>query len=318
MQPFVFLTENQTAALISISEAVLACEAVLVEQGRGQASLSDPAAMFLSGDTSLPVKFKTKGGYLPGLEVCGFRIVGDLGRDGDLGEHHFCLLLDPLTAEPRGLIAQTELHRIRTAACGLLAVRALKTQATRRVALIGAGKIGAQFARGFHELFPELTLVVASRRLETAQDLADRVRRHGCSVEAMAIPDAVASCEAVVALSTALEPIMAAEAFRPGMTIVGMGEYHELPVGVLHAADRFIVDDLGFASVLGSLSHWLAREEITPDAAAARVDGTLSGLMAGRDAGRLAEADRVLAIVQGLAIADLAIADICRRKIQQI
>jgi alanine dehydrogenase len=316
MQSFVFLDEHETAALLNMGEVVETCEAVLHEQGTGQASLSDPAAMFLAADAATPTKFKVKGGYLAGLGACGFRVVGDLGHDGGLGEHHFCLLLDPVTAKPRGLIAQTELHRMRTAACGLVALRQLGASKMENVALIGAGRIGAYFASGFHEIFPDKTLIVASRRLETASELARSVAAKG-NVKAMEISDAVAAADGIVTLTTATSPVMSAEDFRAGMTIVGMGEYHELPIGLLQQADRFFVDDLGFASVLGSLSHWLKRSEVTRDEAAARVDGTLGSVVAQKMTGRRSDDERVLAIVQGLAIADLALADRCRRKIEE-
>ncbi|MDB5651520.1 MAG: Ornithine cyclodeaminase, partial [Hyphomicrobiales bacterium] len=304
--------EHETAALLTMSEVVETCEAVLREQGLGQASLSDPAAMFLAADIATPTKFKVKGGYLAGLGACGFRVVGDLGHDGDLGENHYCLLLDPVTAKPRGLIAQTELHRMRTAACGLVALKHLGAADMQTVALIGAGRIGAYFARGFRDIFPDKQLIVASRRIETARDLATET-----GAQAMTIADAVATAQGIVALTTATEPVMTTAEMRPGVTIVGMGEYHELPAGLLQVADRFFVDDLGFASVLGSLSRWLARGDTTREAAAANLDGTLGAIVARKAEGRRSPHEKVLAIVQGLAIADLALADRCRRKIQE-
>jgi ornithine cyclodeaminase len=314
MQPFLFLDEQATSSLLTMREVVETCEAVLLDQGLGRARLSEPAAMFLAGDPDKPTHFKVKGGYLPGLDSCGFRVVGDLGPDGRFGECHYCLLLDPSTAQPRALVAQTELHRMRTAACGLVALRHLGATATRTVALVGAGRIGAYFAQGFHEVFPDRRLMIASRRFETATALADRIRTPEHWVEAASVEDAVASAEAVLALTSASEPVVGAGALRPGMTIVGMGEHHELPVGLLRQADRFIVDDFGFASVLGSLSAWLARGEIEKEDAARRVDATLGSIIAKRAIGRRAESDRILAIVQGLAIADLGLTEMCRRR----
>jgi ornithine cyclodeaminase/alanine dehydrogenase-like protein (mu-crystallin family) len=314
VQPFLFLDEAETASLITMQEAVATCEAVLREQGEGTALLSDPAAMFVEGDPAAPVKFKIKGGALRGLDVCGLRIVGDIGKDGCIGEHHYCLLLDPVTAIPRGLIAQTELHRIRTAACALAALRKLAASSTRTVAIIGAGKIGALFAKGFHDVFPDMRLIVSSRRIEPAQAVAEQVRASGHAADAMSIADAAAQADAIVAITTATEPVIDASALRPGVTIIGMGEYHELPVSLLHAADRFIVDDFGFASMLGSLSYWISTGGVSREAAQARVAATLSLAIAGKASGRTSDSEKIVAIVQGLAIADLALADLCRRR----
>jgi ornithine cyclodeaminase/alanine dehydrogenase-like protein (mu-crystallin family) len=312
--PFLFLDEQATASLLSMKEVVETCEAVLLDQGAERARLSEPAAMFLTGDPDQPTRFKVKGGYLPGLDSCGFRIVGDVGPDGEFGECHYCLLLDPSTAQPRALVAQTELHRMRTAACGLVALRHLAAPATRRIALVGAGRIGAWLAAGFHDVFPGSTLVIGSRRIEGAIAMADRVRSASRAVEAASVQDAVASADAVVTLTSAVEPVIEAELLRPGMTIVGMGEHHELPIGLLRQADRFIVDDFGFAATLGSLSAWLARGDIDREEAAARVDATLGAIVAKRAIGRRSDSDKILAIVQGLAIADLALTEMCRRR----
>jgi ornithine cyclodeaminase/alanine dehydrogenase-like protein (mu-crystallin family) len=270
MQQFVFLDEQATAALLTMKDVVETCEAVLRDQGCGEAHLSDPAAMFLMGDPEQPTRFKVKGGYLPGLGSCGFRIVGDIGEDGQFGEQHYCLLLDPSTGKARALVAQTELHRMRTAACALVALRHLVSPTTRTVTILGAGRIAAKFAAGFHDIFPDWTLIIASRRIESATALADHVRTASRQVEVASIPDAVVSADAIVALTSATEPVIAADVLRPGMTIIGMGEHHELPVGLLRQADRFIVDDFGFASVLGSLASWLAHGDVTSEEAAAR------------------------------------------------
>ena len=76
-----------------------------------------------------------------------------------------------------------------------------------------------------------------------------------------------------------------------------------------------MVDDLGFASALGSLSVWIGAGAVTYADAEALVSATLAGVVAEREVGRRTEDDRVLAIVQGLAIADLGLAEVCRRKI---
>ena len=142
---FLFLDEPQTETLLSMVEVVRICEAALTEMGRKVATLSVPQAMFLEGDKTAPTLFKVKGGYMPSLDACGFRVVGDVGVDGAAGEYHFCYLLDPQTGRPRALVAHTALHRMRTAACGLIALRALTASNTETFALIGAGKIGAPF-----------------------------------------------------------------------------------------------------------------------------------------------------------------------------
>jgi ornithine cyclodeaminase/alanine dehydrogenase-like protein (mu-crystallin family) len=48
--------------------------------------------------------------------------------------------------------------------------------------------------------------------------------------------------------------------------------------------------------------------------AAARVNATLGAIIAKRATGRRSDTDKILAIVQGLAIADLGLSEMCRRR----
>jgi ornithine cyclodeaminase/alanine dehydrogenase-like protein (mu-crystallin family) len=312
---FLFLDEPQTETLLSMVEVVRICEAALTEMGRKVATLSVPQAMFLEGDKTAPTLFKVKGGYMPSLDACGFRVVGDVGVDGAAGESHFCYLLDPQTGRPRALVAHTALHRMRTAACGLIALRALTASNTETFALIGAGKIGRHFARGFGEMFPGKRLLIASRRPETAAQLAgEAASASACIVATESVSAALREAQSVVALTSSSVPLFSADEIRPGMTVIGMGEHHELPAGLLHSADRFVVDDVGFASVLGSLAAWIKTGQVSKDDAAKRVDATLGSIIAGVETGRRTDSEMILCIVQGLSIADLALSELCRRK----
>jgi alanine dehydrogenase len=311
---FLFLDETKTASLLSMGEAVRICELALADMGQGNAALSTPQAMFLEGEKTAPVLFKVKGGYLPSLDACGFRVVGDIGEDGAGGESHFCYLADPKTGAPRALVAHTAIHRMRTAACGLIAFRTLAPSNAETFALIGAGRIGSHLAAGFREQFPGKRLLIASRRRESAAQLAAKFRSPAI-VPADDVRAALKESQAVVVLTTSATPVLSAEDFRPGMVVIGMGEHHELPVELFKKADRFIVDDIGFASVLGSLAAWIRLREVGKDEAERRVDATLGGIVAGKTQGRRSNTEKILCIVQGVAIADIALSEFCRRKV---
>jgi alanine dehydrogenase len=314
--PFQYLDEATTSGLMTMADAVAACEAVLTEMGRGLASLSQPPAMFLGGAPELPTHFKVKGGYLPSLGACGFRVVGDVGEDGREGEHHYCYLLDPRTAMPVALVAQTRLHRMRTAACGLIALKHLVDRdRPTTVALVGAGRIAAEVVAGFAHVFPGGRLIVASRQAESAAALVSGHRAPGAEIVAAAsVREAVVQSDAILTLTSSRSPVIDPEDFREGMTICGMGEHGELPAGLFRQADRFVVDDLAFAKVLGSVSSWIRAGEIDEVEIDRRPRIPLGEIVAGAAVGRTNQNQRILAIVQGLAIADLAIAKACLDK----
>lgn len=311
---FVLLDESRTRALVSMSDALEVCGAVMADLSEGRAVLSEPAAQFLKADAAAPTLFKVKGGHVPSLGACGFRIVGDVGPDGEIDEQHYCYLLDPRSAVPLGLIAQTHIHRLRTAASGLLAARLLAARPDPTVALIGAGRIGRCLAEGFAEAMPGARLLVASRRAESARAVATAV---GGPVSACdSIAEAAAAADVVIALSTARSPIPGLETLREGQAVIGMGEYHELSHGLLDQADRFFADDLEFAGVLGSAAAWLDEGLLTAPALRQRLSGSVGAVVAGRVPGRTAPGERILAIVQGIAVADIALAELCRRRVR--
>lgn len=314
---FTILSEDITASLIDMREAIDAMRVVYSDFGSKSATLSTPVAMWVRGHPTPETLFKVKGGRVASLAACGFRVVGDVGPDGVNGEHHYCYLLDEMTAVPRALVAQTHLHRMRTAACGLVAARALTALDDPTVALIGAGKIGRHIAEGFKIAFPRGRLLIASRRKESAVEMASGMQAYCPGCQAVdSVADAVQLADTVIAITTAEAPIFGLEMFKAGMTIVGMGEHHELSFGLLERADGFFTDDILFATTLGSGAAWVRRQEIGLEALKARETASIGAVVAGLATGRRNDADRILSIVMGFAIGDLALAEICRRKAQ--
>lgn len=311
MSGFTIIDEATTERLLTMRDGIEIVRRVFEDVGRNGIGVSEPAALFLTADAAGPTHFKVKGGHVPSFDVCGFRIAGDVGEEI---ERHNCYLLDPVTAEPLGLVAQTHLHRLRTAASGLFTARILCDRPDPVVVLIGAGRIGTCLAEGFRQVFATGTLRLVARRPERARALVERL--NDPAIHAYETAEAAAEgADLVIALSAAREPVIAPDLFAPGTTIIGMGEHHELPHGLLALADRFFVDEFGFATVLGSLSHWIRSGLVTREDAQARLTATIGEVVTGGAVGRRDGKERILAIVQGLAVADIAFAEACRRRV---
>jgi ornithine cyclodeaminase/alanine dehydrogenase-like protein (mu-crystallin family) len=95
---------------------------------------------------------------------------------------------------------------------------------------------------------------------------------------------------------------------KPGAVVCSMGGSNELDYGVLLEAQRLIVDDADFASEVGDGGAWIAQGRLTREAFFARIDAFACEIAAGVKPGRLSAQDRVVAIVQGMAIGDVAFA----------
>jgi alanine dehydrogenase len=95
---------------------------------------------------------------------------------------------------------------------------------------------------------------------------------------------------------------------EPGSFLCSMGETEEVDIAVLDDVDRFIVDEFEYATLLGDISIWLKHGRIGCDALKARVHANIGEIVAGTKPGRSVPGERILAIVQGMAICDLALA----------
>jgi len=77
---------------------------------------------------------------------------------------------------------------------------------------------------------------------------------------------------------------------------------------VLSEAQRLIVDDPDFAAEMGDGGAWIAQGRITREAFIARVDAQACDVLAGKKTGRRSPSDRIVALIQGMALGDVAFA----------
>ncbi len=276
--------------------------------------LSTPPALLMHHPEAPHTAIKVKAAQLPGLGLSGVRIVGD--HDTPEGEvsHDVMWLADFQTARPIGLVEMNTLHAVRTALTGVVALEALRGPADlvpcRTVALLGAGRIAEWLVAPLRDRVGATAIRVAASRPERAQAFAER---HGIEAAA-SVDEAVAGADAVIAITSATAPLLFARHMAAGRTIVGMGGGHEIDASALRAADRFVVDDFGFASVMGSVGAWI-RGGTTQATIEARLTAELGQVVAGLRPGRASPSDVVLAIVQGMACCDLALAALVFRTI---
>jgi ornithine cyclodeaminase len=290
--------------LITGAEAVALVEAAFRAFGERRARLSTPSAMALEGTGAPPARLKMKGAVLEDFRLAGLRVVTNAG------EASYCCLFDGGTGTPLGLVDETWLHKLRTAATAALAVKYLARPDARVVTLFGAGAIA-------DEVVPLLPLVADVRELRVVSRRPERTEAFAARHAArMAFPivvaegprPAVAGADVVITLTEATRPIIQPGWLEPGGLVCSMGSHQELDAGVLAEADRFVVDDLDYAMELGDAAAWLGAGQVTRAQLEARLDAALAQVVAGARPGRRGIQERVLAIVQGMAIGDVALA----------
>ena len=271
--------------------------------------LSEPAALFGGSGMATAARYKSKGATLISENVTGIRLISDVARDRGFRSHHMLVVFDDATGAPIGLLNETWLHRFRTALTGVVAAKHLARRESRILALIGAGSIAA-------ELFPAMTRTfeldevrVVARRRASAEDFCRRFAGEPARFIAMNEPrDALDGADIAITLTLAQSPVVQPGMLSPGAFLCSMGETEEVAFSVLEEIDRFVVDDFDYATVLGDIEAWLRDGRIERDAMKARVDAHIGEVVAGTRPVRENADQRIFAIVQGMAICDLALA----------
>jgi ornithine cyclodeaminase/alanine dehydrogenase-like protein (mu-crystallin family) len=119
---------------------------------------------------------------------------------------------------------------------------------------------------------------------------------------------AARGADVVVTVTTSTRPVLGLADVEPGTFVAGVGadnpSKHELATDLMQAS-RVIVDSVAQASTLGDLHHAIEAGAMR----ATDVQGGLAELVAGRLAGRTSADERWVFDSTGLAIQDLAAAE---------
>ncbi len=311
-RPFRLINDAEAVALLDLDRAYEVISDAYVQAATQPPVLSNPSAQLMRHSSAPLMAMKVKGAQLPHQRVAGFRLVGDFDAPGGEISHDFQWLAHMDTAQPYAMVEMLTLHGVRTALTGVVALEALCGPACAVIAVIGAGRIADHLVGILQHRLKPVQIRIAASRPERAEAFA---ARHADNVVACASIDAaMAGADAAISITSASAPILHGHHLQPGMTLIGMGGAHECDLSVLAAADQFVVDDIDYACVSGSLGAWVKRGQITREAAQSRIGGVLGQIVAGQVVINRSATDRMFGIVQGMACCDLALAaDIAAR-----
>lgn len=295
------LRGDEVQRLATLDGGFAACEAAYRYYGRARDVLSHPSSSFLRLPREKPVKCRLKGAHLADMGIAGAR----LATPG----HYYCWLVDFESGAPLGLVDENWLHRRRTATTGALAAKWLARPGAKVAALVGLGKIGGEFAITLPHALPLEELRVAARSPESARAFAERHADAPAPLRAAgSIEEAVRGADIVVTITKATQAFIERGWLAPGAVLLSMGGCPEVRFEVLGEVDRLIVDDLDYAMAQGDLHTWVAQGLIEREALSARIDADIGEIAIGAKPGRTDPAERILAVVQGMAVCDIAMA----------
>jgi alanine dehydrogenase len=220
----------------------------------------------------------------------------------------FIALLDAERGCVLALMDSIEITARRTAAATALAAKYLAKRESRSLAMIGCGVQAIYHVEALRDVASIETVAFCDPRDETADAFGSQLRELGLSArKAGDAKTAARGADIVVTVTTSTHPLLGPADIDPGAFVAGVGadnpSKHELAADLMRAS-CVIVDSVPQASTMGDLHHALAAGAMQ----LTDVRGDLADLVAGKSAGRSSDTERWIFDSTGLAIQDLAAA----------
>jgi ornithine cyclodeaminase/alanine dehydrogenase-like protein (mu-crystallin family) len=299
------IADHEVASLLDPVKAREYVLRALESQAGGRASLSTPRSLTMRA-TEAGTSYQAKGAYLSEGGVAGFRLAGMPRKGSGQPGMRLLLLCDLASAEPLALLAEQTMYAMRVGAAIAVTIDQLRPSRSRTLGLIGAGRLARATVIAIQTSMPFEEVRVSSRLAASGESFCEAMGARGlCGLRA--VPSVEAACDGadvIVTLTDADEPLVRAAWCRPGGLLVSGGGHQECEEAVILEADRIIVDDWEQCILLGDIAALHRRGLIGID----RISGTLSDVVAGRSVGRQSDGERIVAVIQGLTLLDVAFA----------
>lgn len=305
-----FLSRNDVRGLLNMADVIEAVEQAFRHRALGNARM--PAKAYLVLDQG---DFRAMPAALPGL--VGMKWANVHPQNPPLGLPTVMAILiynDPATGYPLAVMDATDITAYRTGAAAAIASRYLARKDSHTLGIIGAGRQACTQLVAHAELF-DLSLIRVFDRLDAAvEELISSFPEY--PLKACSLEETVAS-DIVCTLTPAQEPFVKREWVTLGTHINAIGAdavgKEELEPSILKEA-IIVVDDLAQASAAGEINVPIKKGLIAIE----QVYATLDEIIAGKKQGRIDEKVVTVFDSTGLAIEDIAVANLVYKKAQQI
>jgi ornithine cyclodeaminase/alanine dehydrogenase-like protein (mu-crystallin family) len=223
------------------------------------------------------------------------------------------ILHDGRTGLLRAVLNASAVTEIRTAAVSAVATKRLARPGARVVAVLGSGVQGRSHVQAMHAIVRDPELRVWSRNPAHAEALA--LESHAVVCET--VEEALADAEIVCTTTSSREPIVRRVWLAPGAHVNAVGSSvptaRELDAETVAAASLFV--DRRESALNEAGEYLLAVEEAAIGAEHIRAE--LGEVLVGGHPGRTADDELTVFKSVGLAVEDLAAADLCVRRARE-
>jgi len=302
------LSEHDVRQLLDMESCITAMENVLARLARRE--LTNPLRTLLSpGDgTAMGLMPSHAAGDAPVYSLKEIVVVGANSAVG-LDPHQGSVLLhDGTNGKLIAVLNASPITEIRTAAVSGAATRALARPGSRIVAVLGSGVQGRSHVDAMQTVLDDPIVRIWSRNRSHAEALA--LETH--SLVADSVEEAVDGADIVCTATSAAEPIVELAWLAPGTHVNAAGAFpngtsRELAGDILASARLYVDRRESALNESGDVLLALAEHALGED----HILGELGELLAGTVEGRTSDEDLTVFKSMGIAVEDLAAAQLC-------
>jgi ornithine cyclodeaminase len=310
----IVLSERDVRELLDMPSCIEAMAEVLASLARGElVNPLRPVVKPPDTDTLYGLMPAYRGGETPVYSLKEIVIVPSnpsRGLDTHMGG---VLLHDGVTGELLAIMNAAPITEIRTAAVSAVATRALARADAQRVAILGAGAQARGHVDAMRAVLDDPEIRIWARRLEAAEELAGEI---GATV-APSVDAALFGAEVVCTTTASVEPIVEKRWLTRGAHVNAVGaclpHVRELDTDTVVAATLFTDRRESCLNEAGDYVIAASEGAIGP----AHIRAELGEVLAGMHPGREHEDELTVFESLGLAVEDLASAELIVRRARE-
>jgi len=313
------LSERDVSALIDIEELIQALEQAHIQFSTGKAVMPVrqvvPLPEIKGRITSMPA-------YLSEDKALGMKVVTYFQDNPSRGLPSILATISLYSAETGKLVAimdGTYMTAIRTACASAMATRILANPETPVMGILGAGVQARAHIRALCKVRHFTKIRVHSPSGQSARKIKEELEDEvGVRIEPVATAEeAVREVDLVVTVTTAKEPILKVDWLKPGVHINAVGSHRpdmrELDAATVKRAKVVVDSRTAIMAECGDILLAIKEGAITQD----HIHGEIGEILAGKKAGRTSPGEITLCKSVGIAIQDVAAAQMVFKKALQ-
>lgn len=309
-----WLNKNEVESLLDMKDSLRVVEEAFRQHGLKKVQMPPKLYLYFKNHNG---DLRTMPAYLEEQDITGVKIVNvhpDNPKQGLPTVMALVILNSTETGAPIAIMDGTHLTNMRTGAAGGVAVKYLARKNSGTVGFVGSGNQAKTQLMAINEMIDiEKVMVTSVSEKSNLQFKTDMEKRLDCDVILKKSVREVCNCDILVTTTPSREPLVKNEWISEGTHINAIGAdapgKEELDPAILKRA-RVVVDDIPQASHSGEVNVPISKKLLSVN----DICCELGEVIAGRKKARTGDSDITVFDSTGLAIQDVATADMVYRK----